>query len=426
MTQKLRWESNINEVLIWKGYHSEEISCLIKETWQKRGRLLILCPPHWKEIRPFLPQLPQCNVKLLGDWGREEDQFFNSLGRDHHSEVCFGLFSSGTTKKRKLILYTRENFITSLNGILSFFEEDRIKHIFCYPQPYHIFGLSLGYLLSFYKSRKLITPSGPYSKESHLDWLQMSADTKKESLVLGTPTHFKDLLNVLGENRSEVHSSYSCIVGGAGVEISLWENLKKRLLIEQPSIGYGCSEASPGVLHLPPGEKPIVDFSLGYPLPNIKVFYENQCLRVEGKNICHCIIDAKGIFYPDGDYTIPDIVKVSEKGCFSFSSRKDLILNRGGEKFSLENIEILINDKFKVQVIAMALPDERLGEELGFLVMGNESNLKDLFKEIYKLLDGVYKRQFNPLNYLLVNHFPVNANEKIDREMCEKIFHYNG
>ncbi|MBA2405292.1 MAG: hypothetical protein H0V66_11020, partial [Bdellovibrionales bacterium] len=230
------------KIIIWSGHHSREINQLITETYSSSDCLLILCPPRIKNLEAWLPLLPSGTVEFRGDF--EGQRSFTHTSTTIYSELpSFGLFSTGTVDNSKLILYSKKNLETSIAGIFSFFTDLKITSIFSYPQPYHIFGLALGYLTAFINKWELTYPEGTYSRDAHREWMQASTENGESLLTLGTPTHFMDAMSFCSDNNLSPAKSLTAIVGGAKVEKKLWYNLQSELRIAKPSVGYGCSEA---------------------------------------------------------------------------------------------------------------------------------------------------------------------------------------
>lgn len=414
------------KIKIWKGHHSAEVFQLIKESWEGENSLLILCPPQVKEVSEYFPFLPSGEVSFYGELKEKFSSFINKSTIVHKKSPRFGLFSSGTSdKEAKLILYTKKNFLCSLKGILSFYPENKITHVYSYPQPYHVFGLSLGYLLSLNLEIPISFSKGAYKTNAHKDWVMASKKEGAGLLTLGAPTHFKDLINYIKENNLAPGLSYSSIIGGASVSKKLWLELQKVLKIKNPSIGYGFSEASPGVTHLGPGICPEDDNEIGKALPNIKIEKTGDGYEVIGENICSCIIQAGEISFPQNKYLVPDNIVKKESGYFWFNDRKGNILNRGGEKFSLTKIENYLKNSLNLNVVALSLKDARLGEDLGLLIEGafdlidKELEIKEL---LMNQLKGVFNRRLNPKNLKITRNLPMNSNMKLDKNKCLELF----
>lgn len=270
----------------------------------------------------------------------------------------------------------------------------------------------LGYLFPLIYEKKVIAPPGPYSRAAHTLWMETVGEG---TLTLGTPTHFQDLISVCEETGFEPPFSYSSIIGGAPVTKALWLQMQERLNIEYPSIGYGASELSPGATHLPPGWVPRADHEIGLPLPNVTLdIHPGRGIRVRGDNTCLAIFQNGEVHFPE-EVWLRDEVKQREDGVLIFSNRTDLLLNRGGEKYSFEEIERLLWCELRLEAVALGVSDERLGEELALLVKGDEHH-----SAAYTALKNTFGRDFNPSLYFSVSEFPLGASHKIDRSACRQ------
>ncbi len=406
------------KIILWKGTHSLKVQELIEETQLRDDQLLILCPPRIENVDDYLPFLPEGRVEFSGDF-KDRTGFDHKSSEEYSILPSFGLFSTGTSdKSAKLVLFTKENIESSNKGILSFFKELPVKTLFCYPQPYHIFGLSLGHLLGLQEDFELVTPKGAYGKDHHKEFLSCAAKYGEGLMTLSTPTHMLDLISYCQRNSIEVPKSLTCVLGGAKVSIDLWKQSRELLKIKYPSIGYGCTEASPGVTHLPPGVMPKRNGDLGFALPELEITTFEDCIEIKGKNICHAIIQEGKISFPKSVYQMNDILLKNSDESYSFSKRSDLILNRGGEKFSLEEIESYLLKEMAMDVVALPVTDLRLGHDLALVVKGSENNKK----KISELLFDKYQRKFSLDHIKIIDSLPINSNAKIDRLRCAKYF----
>ncbi|MBF0316034.1 MAG: acyl--CoA ligase [Oligoflexia bacterium] len=403
-----------------------------------RDDLLIVVPPYIDSVDFFLKHLPSGNVCFEGDWDNGAHRNFLHRGVDNYpSAPLLGVFTTGTTRTRpKLVLYSKVNVTTTVNGIFSFFDVDRIKYIFCYPAPFHVFGLILGYFTSFFKNITLIAEEGEFTPIAHQRWLDVGIEDRKNMLTIGTPTHFKDLLYYVSKRDIVPTHSYSSVVGGAHVEKKLWHDLQKELKIEQPSIGYGCTEASLGVTHLGPGEIPSVDGDIGYIVPGINAEYlsghgDADGFRILAPSLCLAMIEDDALIFPS-EYIIKDKMDctiISGKPKFHFKGRTQNLLNRGGEKFSLDQIELLLKEQLNIESVCLSIPHDRLGEELAILIQRpflpdadqDQDQDQDLVNKIYYNLKNEYQKNFCAKNCFLVDEIPTNLNAKIDRHESKRI-----
>lgn len=384
------------ELTIAAGVHSAALQKQIVDHWNNPAdHLLVLVSSHFKDFSKFEPAL--------------------SADVEFPKRPIFALPTSGTLGP-KLIFYSRENITASLEGILSFFELEKIDSVFCYPQPVHVFGLVLGYLFPALYGKRLEFAEGPYSTLAHDAWLSRVGPG---TLTLGTPTHIRDLVSRVRTLGVTPPASYSCIVGGAAVPRALWLEAREVLRIEKPSIGYGASELSPGASHLPPGREPLGDGEIGVPLPNVDLAIQpGMGIKAKGANVCLAVAQSGELHFPE-EIWLRDEVTAREDGTMVFSHRTDLILNRGGEKVSFEQIESLLWTKHGLVAVGVGVEHPRLGQELALIVEANAANPVSR-EAVYKTLQDAHAREFDSRLFFVVPELPRNANSKIDRKACLK------
>lgn len=413
-------------IRLWKGHHSPELLGFVARAWRsgaESGReLLILCPPALADFG-FVPLLPAGEISLLGETWTDADRADIERRADvprsteYPAFPILGVFTSGTVGgKPRLILYSRANVEASLAGILEVFDRDRIDAIFCYPQPFHTFGLILGYVQAVATGRPLIAPAGRYASDFHLAWRE-AARTHPGLLTLGTPTHFQDLVKAAaGWSAGAVVPTYSAIIGGASVPRALWRALRDSVRIAAPSIGYGCTEASPGLTHLPPGREPAEDGEIGSVLSGVSLEpIPGIGLEFAGPSTCLAIVQDGRVQFPRR-VLIRDRLAARENGRLVFEGRYDLVFNRGGMKFSLEEIERFLQESFPTAAfLCVAVRDERLGEDLGVLVRAAEAPTEAFRKAIGVALQTRFLAHFNLGRIVWVAELPTNAAAKPDR-----------
>jgi acyl-CoA synthetase (AMP-forming)/AMP-acid ligase II len=376
----------VREPVVWRGHHGDEFRALFERCWDE-GTLLIACPPA------------------------AVDEACLALARETLAAPeapVLGVFTTGTTRATpRLVLYSRRNLEASQGSIFALFDASQVDTIFCYPQPYHVFGLLLGYALSKLRSLELVTGHGPYGKSHHERWLAVDSG---RTLTLATPTHIVDLCVYLSEQRARPRPTYSAILGGARVDRHVWRLARDRAEITAPSVGYGCTEASPGICHLPPGVEPAVDGDVGWPLAHAALtFPEGGCFVLTGPGVAMATIEAGRLTYPSEHCGGDELVRHTG-GRLAFGGRRDLILNRGGEKFQLEAIETVLRERHGLEAICVEVPDHRLGGELGIVARAGASR-----GPVYETLAEVFGRRFDPTRYCDVQALPLDANAKPDR-----------
>ena len=407
-------------IRLWKGYHSRQLFSLVEQAWN-RGETLILVPPFLKDLS-FIENLPEGEIEFCGDWDISAPalQLAATMERaaaSYPAEPVLGVFTSATVSGTpRLVLYSKENIQSSLASILRLYDRAAFDTIFCYPQAFHTFGLTLGYVMALLNDFRLITHPGRYSSQTHESRLALR---NERVLTLGTPTHFLDLIHYTESRGLRLTPSYSNIMGGAMVSIQLWNDVRSKLGIAAPSIGYGCTEASPGITHSLPGQVPSEDGEIGQVLSGVDArLLPTQGVEFSGPNVCLAIIHNGKIEFPDR-VTVRDDVALRADGVHVFRGRLDLTLNRGGEKFSLERIETTLRSHLGADVMCLAVPHSRLGHELGVLMKAPSTRVDAT--EITSMLEKNFHTRFPTENFVYVDDLPLNASLKPDRKSGLKL-----
>lgn len=407
------------KIYLHKSYHSQELQDAIADVWTKND-FMVFCPPTLIDFS-FVSHLPEGDLVCVGEWSPEERKAVSTQNRlcpAFPKKPVFGLFTSGTSGDgQKLVLYSKDNIEFALNGVMEFFDKNSIDHIFCYPHPFHTFGLLLGYVNAFLHGWTLTTLDGRYCSSFHSEWLNAASPN---TLTLGTPTHFKDLLQFLKSRGHSAPATYSCIVGGAPVSPDLWDMLNRDLNIQSPSLGYGATEASPALTHLPPGQKPFTTGHIGWPLNNVKITPQAQGGFVfEGANVCLAFLQNNRLHFPTRIH-LNDELQQNSDGSLTFLGRTDFVLNRGGEKFLLEDIEATLLADLNINAMAIAVPESRLGMDLGLLVE-IPTTAAPSREQIHSVLFKKYKTEFNENLFFYVPQFPTTDSGKLHRRESSRI-----
>jgi non-ribosomal peptide synthetase component E (peptide arylation enzyme) len=119
---------------------------------------------------------------------------------------------------------------------------------------------------------------------------------------------------------------------------------------------------------------------------------------------------------------IKDKIERNANGMLIYRGRIELILNRGGEKFSLEYIESRLKLKFDQDFVCVSCPDTRLGEELGIIVQSSKTSSDPAFSiQVYSFLKELFGANFSSDKLRIVDRIPMNESLKIDRKTAKKI-----
>ncbi|MBC7691971.1 MAG: AMP-binding protein [Methylotenera sp.] len=398
---------------------------MISRAWKSES-LLILCPPGLKDFS-FLQLFHDHSVEMVGSWdiesleliARAQTEKVARALQEFPENPVLGVFTSGTVSgEPRLILYSKANIEAALAGVRSFFEVTRIKTIFCYPQPFHTFGLILGYVQAMLFDLELVALPGRYSRPAHD--LRASLTTAN-LLTLGTPTHFHDLLEYARIEKRTLQPSYTSVSGGAKTSVSLWKSMRDELKIESPSIGYGASEAAPAMTHLPPGRMPTEDGEVGFAIPGVSLEIQpEKGVEFTGPNVCLAVIQGGKIEFPEKILIRDELTQRESDRVLIYKGRHELLLNRGGAKFSLEKIQEILSTSFNCEIACVAITDTRLGEELGVLFKFSSDHKMDR-RKISEVLKENFGSTFAPQYFVQIPEMPLNPNGKVSRHECERI-----
>lgn len=120
---------------------------------------------------------------------------------------------------------------------------------------------------------------------------------------------------------------------------------------------------------------------------------------------------------PDGWYRSGDLAVIDADGCMRLTGRVTDVINRGGEKVPVAEIEQLLHEHPDVEDVAIvAMPDERLGERAcAFVVLRDGGDDLD-FPAMQAYLGGLQvTKQYWPEHLETVDALPRNPSGKIQK-----------
>jgi acyl-CoA synthetase (AMP-forming)/AMP-acid ligase II len=128
-----------------------------------------------------------------------------------------------------------------------------------------------------------------------------------------------------------------------------------------------------------------------------------------------------GAISEDGWFTTGDVGCLGADGYVRISGRTKDIINRGGEKFSVREIEEHLRAHPRIEAIAViAVPGGRLGERIGAVIVGDEDVTPAALAD-FMTSRGVAKQK-TPELVVVVEAIPVNATGKVDKRATLALF----
>jgi len=347
-------------------------------------------------------------------------------------DYCQLLFTSGTTGEPKGVQQTYRSLglATAMEvQHLSLGADDRIYA----PSPLaHQTGFLYGMLLAWrLKVALVIQPVW----DARLSLTQAFGEAKATFVQAATP--FLTDLVALVENGSAAPESLRIFVAtGAAVPRTLAQ--KATSVLGAAVLGaFGTTETCLGTLSAP-GDRPEDAWGTdGRPLPGIRIRivddngnevppgtegnYELHSPTVFGGYLERPDLTAD-VFTPDGWYRTGDLAVTDEAGFLHITGRVKDVINRGGEKIPVVEIEnLLYQHPLVTDVAIVGMPDERLGERACAFVVAAQSDSRLGFAQMqdYLARAGVSKYYW-PERLEFIDALPRNPIGKIQKNILRE------
>lgn len=336
-------------------------------------------------------------------------------------------FTSGTTGFPKGALLSHRNMLLNASHFaegLRITQRDRV----CVPvQFYHCFGCVIGTLVSLIAGAAMLVPTEYFNATAVLDCIEREHAT----VILGVPTMFIAELEDETFASRDLSSLRTGLMAGSPCPVEVMNRVIEDMGVKQIAIGYGLTEASPGVT-LTGLDDPVAwrVETVGTPFPGVEVAImdtdgrrlpdgEQGELCVRGHNVMlgyYNMPEATAeAIDPDGWLHTGDVALRDENGRYRITGRiKDMII-RGGENVYPREIEELLHqhpDVVDVQVVGV--PDARMGEEVCAWVKlqpGAEIDEEEI-REFCRAHLAHYKV---PRHVLFVEEFPQTVTGKVQK-----------
>jgi long-chain acyl-CoA synthetase len=303
-------------------------------------------------------------------------------------DVVIFQYTGGTTGVPKASMLTHRNLTANVRQMLVWFqtaEYGREKMLGALP-CFHVYGMSVGMLLSGALGAELVLIPDPRNTKHVLQTLQ----NERITLFPGVPALYNVLINYPDVDKFDLHSVKACLSGGS----SLPEAVARRFgeitggrLVE----GYGLTEASPLVTANPLFGNVRIG-SIGLPVPSTRVEivslepdadgkFQPVPVGEEGELIVYGPQVMKGywnqpeetalVFTDDGGLHTGDIARVDEDGYFYIVDRKkDLIIASGYSVVPREVEEVLFTHPKVADAAVAGVHHPKRGETVkAFLVL---------------------------------------------------------
>ncbi len=289
---------------------------------------------------------------------------------------AFILRSSGTTALPKLIPFTHRNMLTAARKWQRWFGLNDGDRCLCVSAPYYSHGLKVTILTPLLGGGSVAFPLSPAVVDVH-EWFE----TLRPSWYSAGPALHLAILEAarahpegLGQQRPRFASS-----GGAPLGQEIIDSFERTLgfpLLEH----YGSSEAAQIAANTPDARKP---GTVGRPWPETLSIVgedgqpvapgERGEIRVRGATVMPGYLGDETLNHEalrDGWFHTGDIGSLDEEGFLHLHGRLREVINRGGEKVSLSEVDAaLLRHPAVAEAAAFGVPHQRLGQDVAAAVV---------------------------------------------------------
>ncbi len=342
---------------------------------------------NMKKDTPFVKQVQ----KILKGW---------SSGQD-----VFSLFTSGSTDEPKEVLFSRKQLEISARQTFETFKLAQGDCLLCCLSPEH----AAGFMMII---RSLIYDCDLILVEPCANPMQHIASNTNIDFAAFVPYQMQAILNA-GTGQIKVLDRMKAIIIGGGIISD-----KLRFQLEKLSCPlyhtYGMTET---LTHVAVRDLKNRDSSF-HALKNVEFrMNENKCLVI------------KSPLYPNKEIITQDMVKLLSKNRFEWLGRFDQVINSGGIKIHINQLELQIQKMVQryfpdVRIYISSLKDSVFGEIVVLLIEAEQQERK--FKQLKESFKNELKSFEIPKKVFFIQNFEYTSLGKIDRIKSLKLLKENG
>jgi len=346
-------------------------------------------------------------------------------------DIALVLHTSGTTSRPKIVPLSQANVCASAEHVSKFLlltADDRCLNIM---PLFHIHGLMAAVLASLAVGANVYCTSG-FNAMRFFGWL----DDAQPTWYTAVPTMHQAILARAERNRHIAAKSNLRFIRSSSSSLppNVMTELEKTFrcpVIES----YGMTEAAhqmssnplpprarkAGSVGLPAGPEIAIMDNEGNLLPHGNIGE----IAVRGPNVTHGYeANPKGneAAFSHGWFRTGDQGQLDADGYLRITGRLKEIINRGGEKISPREVdEVLLEHPAIAQVVTFAIPDPKLGEEVGAAIVLKEGQTLDK-QEVKDFASSKLASFKIPRTILFVDEIPTGATGKLVRLGLHKQF----
>ena len=319
---------------------------------------------------------PKLTIRSVDELLLGEPDWDDSVGQDDLAAIYY---TSGTTGLPKGATSTHEALLSIVESVRRTFDlpvggPHRVVTVVAVPL-FHVTGCNGQMLATLLNAGKVVVQATPVVGE-FLDLVERY----RASLLVLVPALYHAVVRAPEFAPERVKSVRWAIYGGAPVSPALVEQIAKGFETAVVANGFGMSETSSLAAVISGAESiPYAD-SIGYPVPAMDVGVLDADPRtgvgelvLRGQTVTRGYWGTDGLRSPDGFegwMRTGDGGRIDAEGRIYLVDRLKDMINRGGENvFCVEVESALIAAPGVVDAAVVGVPDERLGERVGAVIV---------------------------------------------------------
>ncbi|MFO7677613.1 MAG: AMP-binding protein [Thermoplasmatota archaeon] len=344
-------------------------------------------------------------------------------------------YTSGTTGFPKGACLTHHNIVNNAYFVgknLGFSEKDRL----CIPVPfYHCFGMVISNMVCVNYGATMVLPAEIFNALA-----TMKAASQEQCTALhGVPTMFIAQLEHPDFHTFDFSHIRTGIIAGAPCPIEIMNKIRNLMGIEDITICYGLTEASP-VTNQTKKDDPVhlrVE-TVGLPLQHTEIKIINPetgkvvpagkpgeiCVRGFQlmKQYYNKPKETKKTIDDNGWLHTGDLGTMNDQGYCRITGRlKDMIIRGGENIYPREIEEYLYKHPDIINVSVFGVPDEKYGEEIAVCIQVQKGTIISV-EDIQLYCNGKISHQKIPKYIKFVEEFPMTVTGKIQKFKLRELY----
>ena len=427
-------QSDTHTIIMVDGFRDSNYSKIIAELCPELENTEKGKPLHAKRL-PFLRNVITVGFKQKGCITWEEaidrassvpvEEVYRMAAAVDKDDVCNMQYTSGTTGFPKGVMLTHYNVVNNGKCIGDRMDLSTADRMMIQVPMFHCFGMVLAMTASMTHGATLL-PLPYYAPKPALACI----NSERITAFHGVPTMFIAMLEHEDFPKTDFSYMRTGIMAGSPCPISVMQDVINKMHMDEITIVYGQTEASPGCTMSSTDDSIEVRVgTVGRALPEI------ECKIVDPETGEDCPDEVTGEFVArgynimKGYYKMPkataaaidkdgwlhtgDLACRTPEGNYRITGRlKDMII-RGGENIYPKEIEEFIYTHPKVKdVQVIGVPDEQYGEEImACIILKDGEEMTEAEMKAY--INDHMARHKVPRYIDFVTEFPMNVAGKI-------------